>query len=81
MENFTAYITSMNFIDWGTPGLVLFILHFMIKKSTIIKWTGIGALLVSAIVLVEFDIGWQAQWIIFFAFILWGLIRNRGSSF
>ena len=80
MENFVAYITSMNFIDWGAPGLGLFILHFIINKSEIIKWTGIGALLVSFIALVELDIGWQAQWIIFFVFILWGLVRNRGAS-
>ena len=81
MENFNDYITSMDFIDWGVPGLVLFILHFIIKKSEIIKWTGIGALLVSFIALVGFDINWQAQWIIFFVFILWGLVRNRGASF
>ena len=80
MENFNAYVTSMDFIDWGVPGLVLFILHFIIKKSEIIKWTGIGALLVSAIALVKLDIGWQAQWVIFFAFIIWGLVRNRGAS-
>ena len=80
METFTTYITSMDFIDWGIPGVILFLLHFVIKKSEIIKWTGIGALLVSFATLIVQDIGWQAQWITFFIFILWGLIRNRGAS-
>jgi len=80
MELFTDYITTMDFIDWGIPGIVLLLLHFVFKKSEIFKWTSAGALIISCICLINLDIGWQAQWIAFFLFILWGLIRNRGAS-
>ena len=79
MEAFTSYITTMDFIDWGIPGILLFALHFVIK-SEILKWSGIGALLLALIYLVEYDMGWQAQWITFFIFLIWGLFRNRGAD-
>jgi len=80
MDIFTNYVTSMDFIDWGLPALLLFLLHFVFKKSEILKWSGAGGLLVAFATLVYQDIGWQTQWIAFFAFLLWGLIRNRGAS-
>ena len=83
MDNFidfiTTFVTSMDFIDWGIPGVLFFILHFVIK-SEIIKWTGVGAMLVSLTSLIEYDLGWQGQWITFFIFIIWGLYRNRGAD-
>ncbi len=80
MDIFTTYVTSMDFIDWGIPAVILFLLHFVFKKSEILKWFGAGGLLIAFATLVFQDIGWQTQWIAFLAFLLWGLIRNRGAS-
>ncbi|MCP4412359.1 MAG: hypothetical protein GY808_07310 [Gammaproteobacteria bacterium] len=80
MDIFETYVTSMDFIDWGIPAGILFLLHFIFRKSEILKWTGVGGLLIAFATLVFHDIGWQTQWVAFFAFILWGFIRNRGAN-
>jgi len=80
MQDFITYIMSMDFKDWGFIGIILFVLHLVFSKSQILKWTGIGAILISCITIIKFDIGWQAQWVIFLTFIIWGLSRNRGAS-
>ena len=69
----------MDFIDWGVPGIILFGLHFLIK-SEVIKWSGVGALIVSVTALLMPDVFWTIQWITFFVFFILGLYLNRGAS-
>lgn len=69
----------MDFIDWGIPGIVLFIFHFFIK-SEIIKWSGVGALIVSVITLLIINVSWTVQWVTFFVFFILGLYLNRGAK-
>lgn len=79
MDSVLEIITIMDFIDWGVPGIILFGLHFLIK-SEIIKWSGVGALIVSATTLLMPDVNWAVQWITFFVFFILGLYLNRGAS-
>ena len=79
MDSFLEIITTMNFIVWGVPGIILFALHFLIK-SEIIKWSGVGALIVSVTIFLMPDISWAVQWITFFVFFILGLYLNRGAS-
>lgn len=79
METFTTYITSMNLWDWAIPGIILFAIHFMFK-SEILKWTGLGAIIIAVLMLFIEGFGWQGQWITFLVFTAWGLFRNRGAS-
>ena len=79
MDEFLNIVTHMDYLDWGVPGLVLFILHFVIK-SQIIKWSGSGALIVSIISFFSPDVSWTIQWVTFFVFFILGLYLNRGDS-
>ena len=79
MDSFLKIITTMDFIVWGVPGIILFVLHFFIK-SEIIKWSGVGALIVSITLFLMPDISWAAQWITFCVFFILGLYLNRGAS-
>ncbi|MFT5519745.1 MAG: hypothetical protein ACI9IA_000329 [Enterobacterales bacterium] len=79
MDSLLKIITTMDFIDWGVPGIILFGLHFLIK-SEVIKWSAVGALIVSVTALLMPDVFWTIQWITFFVFFILGLYLNRGAS-
>ena len=79
MDRFLEIISTMGYIEWGVPGIILFGLHFLIK-SEIIKWGALGALIVSVTTLLMPDVSWAIQWIIFLVFFSLGLYLNRGAS-
>ena len=79
MDTVLKIISTMDFINWGVPGIILFGLHFLIK-SEIIKWSGVGALIVSVTAYLMPDVSWTVQWITFFVFFILGLYLNRGAS-
>ena len=79
MDTVLKIISTMDFINWGVPGIILFGLHFLIK-SEIIKWSGVGALIVSVTAFLMPDVSWAVQWITFFVFFILGLYLNRGAD-
>ena len=79
MDTVQNIISTMDYIDWGVPGIILFGLHFLIK-SEIIKWSGVGALIVSVTTLFIPDASWAVQWITFLVFFILGLYLNRGAK-
>ncbi len=82
MAEITELLNNLEFWHWWVLAAVLIALE-VLAPSTVLLWPGIAAAIVGVVLLINPDIGWQAQVLLFAALAVvslgvWmGLLRSR----